>query len=136
MRRRQALFDLLIRYGPGDNEPVSANPSMQRALRLSVHVFDILGDVRAEHIDVEMGVPRHERIVRPVDHHATDLLHGVALKVLQASSQTEISCLGPHGEHVGPVYDASVLHTGEAIHEAEQLTVGVERASGHTTHTL
>jgi hypothetical protein len=43
----------------------------------------------------------------------------VPLKVLQAAAESKVPCFGTNREHVRPVYDASLLHAGEAVHEAE-----------------
>src|SRR5262245_19700360 len=83
-----------------------------------------------------MRVASNERIVRPIDHHAAQLAHGLTLIFLEPPPEPEVASLGANGEHVGPVYDLAAFHAREPVDEAEQRVVLVERASHHAADTL
>src|SRR6478672_2244635 len=87
----ESLSHVDIGNGPGDDEPIGADATVQRTLRVTVHVFDVFGDAHTEHVEVEVRVARNERIVGPVDHRGTELLYGVPLKLLEPAPQLEIA---------------------------------------------
>src|SRR5690348_4952939 len=136
MRLRQASLHVLVRDGPGDDESVGPDATMQRAIGVAVHILDVLGGAHTEDVEVEMGVACDEWIVRPVDDRSAEIMYDAALVFLEAASESEVAGFGANSEHVGPVDDAPILDTSEAVHETEQSTLGIEGASSDSADPL
>src|SRR5579872_6098236 len=83
-----------------------------------------------------MCVARDEWVVRPVDDDTAELAYDAPLEFLEPATEAEVPRLRSYREHVGPVHDASLLHAGEAVDEAEQSVLLVEGAGRHSTDTL
>ncbi|TMB09596.1 MAG: hypothetical protein E6J71_27880 [Deltaproteobacteria bacterium] len=68
LRLAKPLFDRRIVRGPCDDQAISRNAAVERAVRDAIHVLDVFGESHAEAIEVEVRVSRDEWIVRPIDH--------------------------------------------------------------------
>jgi len=85
--------------------------------------------------EVEVGVARHERIVRPVDHDAAELLYSLPLELLESASEARFRASDAR-RACRPVNDATVFHPREAVDEAEKLSRVIERAGRDTANAL
>ena len=135
-RRRCGSDRPLFVESPFHDEAVRVQSGVQRAARVAVHVDDVLHGRRPEAVQVEVGVARHERIVRP--QHAADVSFQelVALKLLEPLAEAGPARLGPHREHVRPVHELAVADAADPEDEAEQPAVSVERARRHPADPL
>src|SRR5262245_595754 len=93
---------------------------MQRAARGAVHIDRVVDDANAEAIDVEVGVAGLQRIERPeLTRDAASCELG-ALGFLEPASDAHLARFGANAEHVRPVNDFVVSHSGEAEDESDQ----------------
>src|ERR1019366_7633747 len=119
------------------NEAIGAERSVRAAVGVrAVHVRHELVHPGAEPAKIKPGVPRDEGIERPIHRFDTEGAAPLALIVLQRRAYVAALRFRPDGEHVGPVHEASVLHAGEAEHEAEQRSIPRERAGRHAANLL
>jgi hypothetical protein len=109
---------------------------MEVAVRLAVHLLDVLDDADAELVEVQVGVAGDQRIVRPVDNRRPERADGVALVLLELAPEPEVARLLADSEHVRPVHHAAALDAGQPEDEAEQPTLCVERSGGDAADAL
>ena len=123
-------------HGPGEHEPVGADAPRERAPHVAVHVAGVFHDAGPEHVEVEMGIAGHERVVRPIDEVRTETGNGGELEFLEPAADADVLRLGAHGEHVRPVHHATVFHAGESEHESEQTPVAGKGPRRDAPHAL
>ncbi len=83
-----------------------------------------------------MGIERHQRVERPqhlAHAHLEDLF---ALVLLQPAPDTPAAQLLWHRQHVRPVHQAPVAHSGEPVDESHQLVTDSEGARRHPAQLL
>ena len=111
---RRSLADAAPVVGSMTTRRSVRQPEVQGARRDAVHVLDVVDQADAQPIEVEVGVPRLERIERP--EHARDPSareHG-ALHLLQVATHAHAARVLADAEHVGPVNRLTVAQAGEA----------------------
>ncbi len=109
---------------------------MKGAVGDAVHVDDVFARAHAELVQVEVRVSADERIERPIDDVTAELANELSLLLFEAASDADVPSLGAHGEHVGPVDDASSLDAGESEDESDEVPVWPESAEDHAAHAL
>ena len=119
-----------------DDQPISGHAEMQRARRRAVHVGDVLGHERAEPVDVEVRVLRHQWIERPVDASDANRGERFALILLEHSANAEVARRLMNAEHVRPVRERAVANTGDPKDEAEHVVLRVERSGRESTDVV
>ena len=109
---------------------------MEHAVRHAVHVVDILRQAHAKAVEVQVRVPRDERIVRPIDHRASDLPHRLSLILLETAPQAEIASVRTYGQHVGPVDDFTALDPRQSKDEPQEIARLAECTGNDAADTL
>jgi hypothetical protein len=102
----------------------------------AVEVRNVLGDARAEPVEVEMCVARDQGVERPEHCLDADRTHQVALVVLQLFAELLAPRFFADGQHVGPVDRATIAHARQPEHESQHSALRVECAGGHAADFL
>lgn len=124
-------------HRPCHDEAIGGHIAVERGAGVvAVHRLDVFIHASAEAIQVEVRIPCDERIEGPEDCLDTDRAAVLPLVGLELLTDTVPTGLGMHGEHVGPVREPAVSHTGDPEDEAEELAFVVKGTGGNAPHFL
>jgi hypothetical protein len=133
---RYARYRFPIGERPFHDEAIGPQPDVQRTPAVRVHVAHVLDRGRTKSIEIEMSIPRHQRIVRPLHGLHAERQAVRSLKGLESPTDPLITHRWVNGEHVGPVDQPIALRPGQAEHKAAQCARCIEGTGGHSADAL